>query len=500
MTWQVKRLRPISGFESTRSTSGVGVAIAIMIFGVLVAALIPLLPLKLIIYVLGAIGGLFLLVLDIEKLLIVTVAVAFLVVGPVEYFSGMRIIWLVSGLALLVMLKSILQWVGNRQRAVATAIPMPGLFALLFIFFAVQLLATLMQRPSSSLLMIEIRDRFLPWVLLLPFLTGQITLPSCQRIWRFIIAVGFIQLPFVLVQYFLYARKRTDDTWWDAIVGSFIGDPRSGGDSGAMALFVISVAALLVAAWRFGILPGKRLVVMLPLVLSSIFLTEVKVAMVLIPLATIALFWKDIIRRPALGIGVITLSAVLVVSIYLAYGVVFGQTRTGTGGLDSSIKFTFDPSFIKSSGEMGRYASLYYWWKHGGDTLGIPGYVFGNGIGASNSDNPLDLGPIARRKYPIHIAATGISKLLWESGVTGTLTFLGALVLLFFKTKSLLTQIVDRKAQSLLLGFSAILLMSMAHLFYTKAVAGHMPQIYLLLVILVGSMLALDNVAGRKSA
>lgn len=499
MTWHVGRLKAVSGIQRSISFKGLGLSIAIIVFGILFAALIPLLPLKIIVLVLGGIGGLLLLALDIEKLLIATIAVAFLVIGPVEYFGGFRVIWLVSGMAILVMFKSILQWAGNHRRAVATAIPLPGFFVLLFLFFAVQFVGVLAQPPSRGLLVLEVRDRLLPWVLLLPFLTGQISWLACQRIWKFIIAVGFIQLPLVLAQYFLYARTRTDDTWWDAIVGTFIGNPKTGGDSGAMALFVITIAALLVAAWRTGALSGKRVIVLLPLLLSSLFLSEVKVALVLIPLATIALFWKDFIRRPALGIGALALTAVLMGGIYLAYGAVFGQTRSGTGGLESGIKFAFDPTVIKANGEMGRYASLDYWWKHGGDTLGTPGYVLGNGIGASNSDNPYDLGPVAKRKYPLHIAATGISLLLWEAGVAGTLAYIWALALVALRSQRLAEKVTDPRAQSLLLGFSAILVMSVVHLFYTKSVAGHTPQTYILLVVMVGTILVLDRSRDRTN-
>ncbi len=485
-----------------QNLKGALVITPLVIFGLLVAALIPLLPLKLIVLIVGAIVGLLFLLLGIENLLLATVAVCLVLIGPIEYFLGIRVIWLYSGLALLVAFKSALNLVGDRRAPVAASHrgSLSAVLVLLVVFFGAQFMVTLLQRPSTNLLIVELRDSLLPWLLLLPFLAGQVSIQGCRRLWKLVVWIGFLQLPMVLIQYLLFARKRMDTTWWDAIVGTFIGNPQAGGDSGAMAMYVISVAAFLIAAWRVGSLSGRNLAVLLPLALASLFLSEVKIALVLIPLTVVALYWVDIVRRPVVGLGVLGATAILVISIHLVYGSVFYETRAGAGTTESTLDFAFNANFIKANGEMGRFAALYYWWNHGGDALGPVAYAFGNGIGASNADNLLDLGPIARRVYPLHIAATGVTKLLWDAGIVGLGSFSALLILLFVRARAMARRVESATDKSLALGFSAMLLMALAHMFYTPAVTGHTPQIYMLLVVLTGTMFAMDRLTGKASA
>lgn len=482
--------RPRAGRYGAFGT--VFVSVVLLLFAVLFAAAIPIFPLKLNIYLVGAIAGLTLLALSVERLVMATLVVTFLVVGPVEYFTGMRIVWIAYGMVILVALRSLIAKLSMRRETPAP-IPMPGLLVLLGLFFAVQIAMTLVQRPPTGLLIVEVRDRFLPWLLLLPFLFRQIDAEGCKRIWKLVAAFAFFQLPFVLFQYFYYGRKRTDSTWWDAIVGTFIGDPHRGGDSGAMALFVISVAALMLGLWRAKALSTRYLVLLLPPILGCLLMSEVKVALFLIPLGVLGVFGLELVRRPAVATAIVLSTALIVAGIYTSYGTLFSENASGTGGLESGAKFSFDPGMIKSNGEMGRFAALNYWWNHGGDFLGGVGYAFGNGIGSSNSDNPFELGVVARRVAPVHIAATGAVKLLWEGGVFGLAVFLVLLTSIYVRIMRLAAQCSDLQLRGLCYGLCAIVLLDAAHLFYTKSVIGHTPQIYILVVLIAGVSMVLSR-------
>lgn len=265
-----------------------------------------------------------------------------------------------------------------------------------------------------------------------------------------------------------------------------------------MALFVIFVGSLMVGLWNTGALRARYLALALPFVLSSLFFSEVKIALFLIPLAVVGMYGFDLIRRPVVSTAILIGSGLLIGAIYLSYGTLFAENTAGTGGLESGTKFSFDPGMIKANGEMGRYAALNYWWNHGGDSVGPMGYVLGNGLGSSNSDNPMELGVIARRVAPIHIAATGAVKLLWEAGVVGLAAYLIILLFVYVTCRALMKDSNDAFIRGLLAGFAAMCAMSAMHIFYTKTVVGHTPHVYLLIVILVGTTMLLKTQSGSR--
>lgn len=381
----------------------------------------------------------FVLVLPLDLILYGCLLSAALMAGLIEYFAGVsQVFWLPYLMGGLLSIRGLVQHlqVGPSTREKTAVKPKEGNLPyantwLALIYIAIAFFSTLMALPPLLQVIVGVKNYFFLWGVLLALLWCPWAVKSSGKFWALAAAVACLQLPVVLYQRLFVATRRTDAAKWDAVVGTFGGDPTSGGNSPAMAFLCCLALALIIFRVR-----EKRLhpawAVMLGLVcLASIALAEVKAAFVWLFVALIVLFAPRIIRDPIRTlIGFLAGCALLI-----GLGLVYQKTYEDSGGgstlsqiYEKQIKYSFDPNeYSARYHRLGRITSLIFWWNRH-DLLSNPVQMLvGHGLGASRSSSSIGTGELARR-LPVNVDTSAATTLLWDLGLLGALAFTALLV------------------------------------------------------------------------
>ena len=236
----------------------------------------------------------------------------------------------------------------------------------------------------------------------------------------------------MLYQRFIVAARRYDAAAWDAVVGTFGGDPARGGSSAAMAFFCcLAIGAVVWRARekRLGLVWAGLLAL---LCLVPIALAEVKMAFVWLLVVFAVLFGTRILREPVRATLTLVLGVGLLVGLGLVYQTVYQSQRGGASTLqqiyDRQIKYALDPNEYRADHQrLGRITTLVYWAEQHDLRSDPVVTLVGHGLGASRSVSSLGMGEVARR-LPLAVDGTGASTLLWDVGLLGALAFAGLLV------------------------------------------------------------------------
>ncbi|MCC6145796.1 MAG: hypothetical protein IT368_18470, partial [Candidatus Hydrogenedentes bacterium] len=248
--------------------------------------------------------------------------------------------------------------------------------------------------------------------------------------WRkFFLIVALVQLPWAVYELvrlvpiregFQYAYPGLVPI--DVVAGTFGANMTSGSANAEMATFLIIVLLFLLARLRQGTLPKGRLVWLLPLILTPLFLGETKVVVVLLPLAFLTLYRRELLARPHVALAGLVVGALLTVAAGYAYLSITKKT------LEAQVAETLSYNvYEKGYGgyALNRTTVLTFWAQRQG--LRDPaGAVFGHGLGSAHDPTG---GHVARRYPGYGIGLTAASTLLWEQGLVGTGLFLAMLVL-----------------------------------------------------------------------
>lgn len=441
----------------------------------------------------GGLLGLFLLGLPTHITLWGLIIFVFVVVGPARYFGQLsQILWVPFGIGLLLYFK--LVTMGGRREVAHTRRVVP-LRLLVSLFLTLGVISIVVNTPSPLQVVAGGKNLVAMWSIFFLLALGALNIPSIGKVWRFLALVAVFQVPLVLYQYWVIAPSRrvfggTIGAKWDSIVGSFGGDPLGGGASGSMALFLMIVLTYAVAMYRRGLLGFRWLMLLAVATLGCIGLAEVKVVVVLIPIAVTVLFWAALRRRPALAFTLLIVGAGSVIGVPAAYERLHyaagGRPQVGpVEVLEDAIERNADQQRINfRTGEMARMAALAFWWQENGWVDPVRTLV-GHGPGASRSRSVLGAGDVAA-KYPFNIARSAATQLLWEVGLVGLVLFTLILLrgsILAWSTSRAPTCSAETSAW--LEATSAGLLMMVAMLPYSRDLL-EVPAIAVLVMLLLG--------------
>jgi hypothetical protein len=413
-----------------------GVLLLALALTFVLAALLALAgPSKPAFLMIGCLAGTFLFLLDNERLTLVLAVLVFLVVGQLMYFARInQALWIPYGLGILLYLRLPGAFVANPLARFRIGLPL----ALPLCFFLLMIVVSSAVNAAPLLqVVVGAKGMVLLWSMYLMLVLFAVPFQKVERGFRLLFALVLLQLPFVMYQFFVVAPTRSNaggrhGVSWDAVVGSFGGDPQGGGASGSMAYVLVLAMILALSLRRYRQISTFNCAAIWALALLVIGMAEVKVVVVLLPIGIGALFWREIYRRPVMALlgGAATLA--LSLSVLLVYNQLDTANSTtqahDLGSLmDATFGYSLDPSLInKETGEMSRNAALVFWYHEGfrRDTLrGLVGF----GPGASRSSSSFAVGEVAR-KYNFAIDRSSAAQLLWEVGLLGFLAYLGMIV------------------------------------------------------------------------
>lgn len=357
------------------------------------------------------------------------VGIVFVVVGQLIYFARIdKAFWIPYLLCLVLYLRLLAPAAG--RRAGDTGAPMGLARAMLIVVLLTAVASSLIRQVPPMQWLVAGKEYFFLLGILLCFAVGAVGTREIDRLLRFLPWFLALQLPAVLYQRFYVVAHRAGDSAFDAVVGLFGGDPQGGGASGAMAIFSVFSCVVAIEAWRAGQWSRTRAGLTLLLALLPILLAEVKFALLLLPIAAILVFGREVRRHPVRSVAAIVGGAVLAGGLLLAYQYQFTSDRTkegrSVGDYASSIferNFGADQVNLRTL-EVGRVAALVMWSRRTGlhDPAGL---LIGHGMGATRIGN-LVIGEIAKT-YRIRVGRTSLAILLWEVGLVGTLATVAGL-------------------------------------------------------------------------
>lgn len=292
---------------------------------------------------------------------------------------------------------------------------------------------------------VGLKNHFQVWGILLAFMFIPMSLRHANAFVYYFLFLGSIQLVPVLHQYFTLTQQRAGLTEVDVVVGTFVGSMHGGGANALLAMVQVICIAILAGFWRRKKIGGISIIAASLFLLIPALLNEAKIVLVALPLALGVVFWDYLKRR----IGVLLISSALLIPVLL--GILWGQAeimREHNAGknkdLESFVQITIDYN-VGDRGH-GRYilnrTTVYpFWWSEHGVHNMLQTFV-GHGA-ASSKDTGAGLSErtLALTRYPGYgVGLTGVSALLWETGVLGLTAVIGLFVSAFRLTGRLAGQ------------------------------------------------------------
>ena len=377
---------------------------------------------------------LFPLTIEYSKIVVCVIILSFLVVGPAQYFFGITsAIHLPFVFAVFLYLKYFFDRTLLWRSCVGLSFGKKVYIKYLKIYALIVLVTTIYNLTNFDQLIVGFKNYLSIWSILLLFTLWNVSTEKFIYFWRLFVFVACVQLPVCLYQYFVYYNKRiiskTGGIGWDSIVGTFGGDPFGGGNSGGMAMFLVVILMYLLLCYENKILSAKKFFIFLSCIVPAFFIAEVKIVFMVIPLAFLQIYYRTLIKRPLYIFGAIIFMALAFG--YLAKTYAHRYDTRKISSLSDVFEVSFasatDPNLLrKDTGEMGRVASVKFWWDENG--FEKPVYtLIGHGLNSSRSKSSFAIGSEAK-KYIYNIDNSSFVVMLWDIGILGTLAYIMILV------------------------------------------------------------------------
>ncbi|HNQ03392.1 MAG TPA: hypothetical protein PKH69_02150 [Thiobacillaceae bacterium] len=313
--------------------------------------------------------------------------------------------------------------------------PNPILFWAL-LYFSIVAVSTLYNDGLSFDIIVGLKNHFQVWGILLAFMFVPMSLRHANAFLYYLVFLGFIQIIPVLHQYLFLTQQRTGLTQVDVVVGTFVGSKYGGGANALLAMVQVICIAILAGFWRRRKIGGWATLAVSVFLLIPTMLNEAKIVLIALPLALGVVFWDYLKHR----IGVLLGFAILIIPVLL--GILWGQAEImrqhnqgANRDLESFIQNTIDYN-IGDRGH-GRYilnrTTVYpFWWSEHGMRNLLQTFVGHGAASSKDSGTGLSVRTLASTRYLGYgVGLTGVSALLWETGVLGLAATIGLFVSAF---------------------------------------------------------------------
>jgi hypothetical protein len=441
---------------------------------------------------------------------------ALVVTGVAQlYLPGSRYVRYVVPLASVALVLHLLtDYFNARSRAHDEPLPGPILWA--FAFALTAFVSMLINLGNPDVAIMGIRQYFQMWVFFLgvAFLCWNETFAR-NLLWGLLL-LALLQLPFVAHQYFYLVPLRKPLMGdglvpVDIVAGTFGATLFGGGATAVLAAFQIIVVGMLLALWKNGVLSTLKTALLSLLLLSPLLVNQAKVSVIYLLLMFVVVFYRDIIVRPGkfllAGIGMAGLVSLMMTALMLSNP----AGKLGSWGELVDYVVTQQTKTIaerqQEYSQLTRLTALTFWATE--HVRKNPAHaLLGHGPGASReAEGAQDAPPtLAVKRYPnVHIGLTGVSALLWDTGIVGLVTVLGMFGSAFFMAGSLARYYRgrDRMRTALFEGLQAamaVLALSLAHKEYFVVNLPYQTLVYLLIGFIANSWLQVVRAEGAAHA
>lgn len=365
--------------------------------------------------------------------------VTLILCGLVQYFTGMQsVLWIPFFLTLLMVGLLVMQ---TRDGSLQLDAQETIVLALYFSFLVLAGTSTLIQ-GGITVAIVAFKNEIALSLVMICLLLGFCRESQIYRVTRYLYWIFYAQIPVMIYQVLLVVPQRVavrgEDEKWDSVVGTFGGDPMGGGNTAAMGLFCLLIMLLKVSEYKHGLTTFKSMALHIVLGIGLCIIGEVKFVILLSPIF-LAWVWlspsyvKDVSKVNLKTLLVIVAGMLLLISLSIVilayyYSMAFGgdPSKSSLSIFIDSLSYIFDPNYIMSTGELGRFTTFLFWLKNN-DLWGLSGTLFGYGLNATNSGSTVSPG-FLNIIYNLILDSTSLSMLLWEVGAIGTLLFVSLFI------------------------------------------------------------------------
>lgn len=405
-----------------------------------------------------------------------------LIAGSLKYFFGLgQFQWVLSGLGLLLLGYTGLQRAfvsSNTQSSSAGFLAWMGLWWAILIF-------------SSAANELPMLDWLVGIRVYLPVLGVFAYIAYCRpsekllkNILVFMLVIASVQWTFCLYQKLFVVPARLAGHYpgsaWDSIVGSFGGEKFGGGESGSLGIYLSLMTTMAIALHKQAQLKTRWFLLIFVSGFAAMAMVESKVIALMIPAGFFLVYRDYAFKKPVAFLAGSVVVAGLMFSLLIAYYYLYWQTDNNKGLFDAlydRFAYSFDPQFQASTVNLGRVKSLIFWWNRHAVLDNPLTLLFGHGLASAVSTSSIIGEGAAVRAQAVMLDVTGISKLLWESGVIGSLAFIAIFVLGFFRARKLkLNPALPAWHQAAMVGVEAALALMPFAIFYEVTIVGSPPM------------------------
>ena len=303
----------------------------------------------------------------------------------------------------------------------------------------------------------------------------------------FMLAIASVQWAFCLYQKLYIVPTRLAGHYpgsaWDSIVGTFGGEKFGGGESGSLGIYLSLMTTLAVALHKEAQLKTSWFIVVFVSSFAAMAMVESKVIALMIPAGFLLVYRDYAFKKPVAFIAGAIGVALLMFGLLVAYYYLYWQTDNNKGLFDAlydRFAYSFDPQFQASTTNLGRVKSLVFWWDRHSLLDNPLTILFGHGLASAVSSSSIIGEGVAVRAQAVVLDVTGISKLLWETGVVGSLAFVSIFVLGFFRARALKTDpALPTWHRAAMTGVEAALALMPLAIFYEVTIVSSPPMQFL---------------------
>ena len=364
------------------------------------------------------------------------------------------------------------------------------------IFFVIALFSAFLNRGFSFDAVIGLKGYFQVYGIVLALAWVAMRPATVDRYVKFLLWLALLQIPFALHQYLVLVPQRLSQSAAynlivapDIVVGTFVGSLGGGGGSAILAVLQVTAMGMALAFCRAGkmsvsVTAGLSFAYLVPLALN-----ETRITFVLLFVMLGVVFHDQVFRHPVK----MFIAAIAASLLVFAFAVIYTYLPRAPWQQNADIRDHYEKTMEYNFGEKGyggmvlNRTTVYPFWMqhHGLKNLGET--LIGHGPGATNEgDAGLMRHSLARDSYRrIGIGLTGISALLWETGVLGLSAILAAFASVLFQAHSITRKIPGNTVQwALLKGVEAgiaMLAVSLLHNNYVVFEIGFQSMLMLML-------------------
>ena len=308
-----------------------------------------------------------------------------------------------------------------------------------FVFIICAIFSSLANWHGFSGLLVGLKGYFQIWGLLIGIYYLTKSEVDAYRLISFFLLLGAIQHPFVLHQILVLVPQRSGELFaahgivaGDIVAGTFGGSLMGGGRSPSLALLCVISITLVLARCIAGQYSARKSTLTTLYLMLPMFVSEAKIFLILLPIALFLLFQNRILANPLKALVGALVMVALLVAIFFAYSFLPGAKSQKVLSIQEMLNQNIEYNVGKrgyGNADLNRSTVYTFWIKeHSRISMLIPALI-GHGPGATSGGTALNDNSLATKRYQRYgIGLTGLSSLLWEVGLLGTLAVLAIFV------------------------------------------------------------------------